>query len=73
MIKILIILLMSSFIYSQCPGDLNNDYTINIQDVVLLVNIVLGFSEFIPGSDINGDGWVNVNDIVILVNYILNN
>ena len=53
--------------------DINSDGSTNIQDVVLLVSIVLGYSESITGSDINEDGSVNVNDIVMLVTYILNN
>ena len=52
-------------------GDLNDDGTVNILDVVLLVNIVLGIEDFNPAGDMNTDGLINVLDVVILVNMIL--
>jgi len=58
-------------------GDVNADLTINILDVVLTVNIILG--EHIPNeyeswaSDVNEDSTTNVLDIVQLVNIILEN
>ena len=51
-------------------GDSNNDATLNILDVVLLVNIILA-GESNECADINGDGSLNVLDIVLLVNIIL--
>ena len=53
-------------------GDLNDDGIVNILDVVLLVNIVLGNEDFNPAGDMNTDGLINVLDVVILVNAILN-
>jgi len=53
-------------------GDLNDDGIVNILDVVLLVNIVLGSEDFNPAGDMNTDGLINVLDVVILVNAILN-
>ncbi|HIN26506.1 MAG TPA: hypothetical protein EYM74_04255 [Candidatus Marinimicrobia bacterium] len=52
-------------------GDLNSDGEINILDVVLLVNIVLGIEEENLAGDLNQDGLYNVLDIVLLVNIIL--
>ena len=54
-------------------GDINDDGMVNVLDVVLLVNIVLGLSEGNSSADINNDGVVNVLDVVILVNIILEN
>ena len=56
-------------------GDLNNDSTINILDVIVLINIVLGesptdYQEEI--GDVNQDGIINVLDIILVVNIILN-
>ena len=54
-------------------GDSNGDGSLNILDVVLLVNIIL--DENASGdecSDVNGDGAFNVLDVVLLVNLILN-
>jgi len=52
-------------------GDLNNDSTVNILDVILCINIVLGTEETIDNADLNGDNIVNILDIVSLVNLIL--
>ena len=60
---------------SYSPGDVNLDGTLNVLDVVMLVNYVLDAEEFTPTqeslADLNGDGGVNVLDIVQLVNLIL--
>jgi hypothetical protein len=54
---------------SRC--DLNSDATVNVLDVQLLVNAIMG----IPGSptsgDLNSDGSTNVLDLQLLVNVIL--
>ena len=52
-------------------GDLNDDGLVNVLDVVVLVNIVLGHAGQDPAGDLNGDGLINVLDVVILVNIIL--
>jgi len=57
---------------STLLGDLNDDGLINVLDVVILVNIVLGYDEPIDAGDLNGDGILNVLDVVMLVNIILN-
>jgi len=52
-------------------GDINQDDLINVSDVVILVNIVLGLSLFNELADINDDEIVNIQDILLLVNIIL--
>jgi hypothetical protein len=54
----------------QLIGDINNDGTVNIIDVVSLVNMVLN-NDSSPSGDINNDGFINVIDVVMLVNMIL--
>lgn len=59
---------------STILGDLNHDGFVNITDVVLLVNYILGTDEgVVIGSeaDINGDTIVNITDVVALTNIIL--
>ena len=51
-------------------GDVNSDGTINVQDIILVVNMILS-SDTSSSGDINSDGIVNVLDIVQLVNLIL--
>ena len=53
-------------------GDINYDGTINILDVVLMVNTILGGEDYdLLVSDMNSDGELDVLDIVLLVNIIL--
>lgn len=54
-------------------GDLNSDQILNVLDVILLVSIALGDSEFTNIGDMNNDGGINVLDVVLLVNQILSN
>ena len=56
-------------------GDINFDETVNIQDVILLINFVLGIddpddSQFSAG-DINEDDILNIQDIIATINIIL--
>ena len=58
-------------------GDVNNDQYIDILDIVLLINIVLGNhnpdqSEIYSG-DINSDSLLDILDIVQLVNSVIQN
>ena len=57
-------------------GDVNDDFTIDILDVVTVVNFVLGINvpnecEF-SDSDYNGDLAINIQDIIIIIGLILN-
>lgn len=54
----------------EISGDINDDGSLNVLDVVILANAVLT-GEDLPSGDINGDGINNVLDIVGLVNNIL--
>ena len=52
-------------------GDVNYDFIINVQDIVLTVNLVI-IGEYNSSADLNSDGFVNVLDIVQIINIILN-
>ncbi len=55
--------------YLNVLGDINGDGTINVIDVVLVVNYILSDS-YITTADINGDMNLDVLDVVILVTII---
>jgi len=52
-------------------GDLNDDGILNIQDIIIMINIVLGSVEYNQYADLSGDGIVNVLDVIQLMNLIL--
>ena len=52
-------------------GDVNMDISINVLDVVHMIDYILSISPDInPYTDINSDGTVNVMDVILLVSYI---
>ena len=54
-------------------GDTNDDDNINVLDVIIMVNMILGDAEVnLHTGDMNGDGLINVSDVVLLINNILN-
>ena len=61
----------SDYLLQELMGDLNQDGTLNVLDIVLLANLILTGDESNPLGDLNQDGMLNVLDIVLLVNAIL--
>ncbi len=58
--------------YPLIEGDINGDESVNVLDVILLVNMILEIDDanyFV--ADLNDDGELNVQDIVLLINLIL--
>ena len=51
-------------------GDINGDSTLNILDLVSLVNLILS-GEYMDIGDLNDDGALNILDVVLLANLIL--
>jgi len=66
---------LNNFIYT--PGDVNQDEIIDILDLVIIINSILGTNELTQleyyASDINEDSIINIQDIIIIINIILNN
>lgn len=56
-------------------GDVNQDLIINILDVVIIVNFIMGGTpvdiEYYL-ADLNQDSIINIQDIIITINFILN-
>jgi len=57
-------------------GDLNDDFVINIQDIILVIGIIIGTyeptEEQMINGDINQDSIVDILDIVLIINIIFN-
>ena len=60
---------------TTAPGDVNEDETLNIQDLITMVNHILGSSLVVDcaleAADMNIDGTINIQDLISLVNAIL--
>ena len=56
-------------------GDINQDSIIDILDIVLIINFILGQDQ--PSiieeiaSDINSDGTIYIQDVILIINIIL--
>ena len=63
--------------YYLAAGDVNEDETLNIQDLITMVNHILGSSTLtdcaLEAADMNADGVVSILDLITLVNAILGN
>ena len=55
---------------SNLQGDVNNDGSLNISDIVLIVSTIID-NEYNPIADFNSDGFVDVIDIVQIIAIIL--
>ena len=53
------------------PGDVNVDGLINIVDIVIIVNMVLGINTPDLLADLNNDMEINIVDVIMLVNIVL--
>lgn len=61
-----------SNVKKQCVrGDIDENDSINVLDIVLLVNMILDSQKATYCADINKDSVLNVLDIVLIVNIIL--
>jgi len=57
------------------PGDINGDQSVNIQDIIFLINFILDVelpdgNQF-SAADMNDDGALNIQDVILIINTIL--
>ena len=52
-------------------GDVNGDLEVNIADVNVAINMILGGNSSTPAADVNGDGEINIADINAVIDIIL--
>ena len=53
-------------------GDVNRDLEVNIADVNVAIDMILGGNSSTPAADVNGDGEINIADINAVIDIILN-
>ena len=67
----------STYQISVISGDVNEDEIVNIVDILLVVNYIMGNIDFteteFQAANYNGDDVINILDIMMIVNYILGN
>ena len=56
--------------FNSLSGDINGDEILNILDIVLIINMILG-NEYSIVADVNEDGMVNILDVIIVVNILV--
>ncbi len=65
--------------YNQVPlpGDLDDNGVVNVIDIVIMIDFILGFETPTPAeitiADLNYDGVINILDVIAVLNYILEN
>ena len=52
-------------------GDINQDGNIDVSDIIIVINIIIGDNSYNELADMNDDGIINVVDVVSIVNIIL--
>jgi len=56
-------------------GDLDGDGIVNVIDIIVTVNVILGAVEPTPqqesAGDLNGDSIIDILDVIALVNLVL--
>jgi len=66
---------LAASVWPAGSGDLNQDFAVNVQDVVILVDLILGnipaTPELLSTADLNFDTLITVQDLVLLINLIL--
>ena len=62
--------------FTYTPGDINQDTIIDILDMVIIINNILGSYDLnqiqFYSADMNEDGIINIQDVIIIINIILN-
>ena len=60
--------------YCNIPGDLNNDSSVDIHDIMIILNCVLHLDcsdDNFTCMDINSDNEISIYDIISIVNFII--
>lgn len=67
----------STYQISVISGDVNEDEIVNIVDILLVVNYIMGNQSFstiqLLSADMNSDSTINILDVIQMINVILGN
>ena len=70
-----IIILTISNLYSNCDGDINQDNTLDVLDVITTINHILNINsidtELYPIIDLNSDQNIDILDVIAIINLII--
>ena len=57
------------------PGDVNDDFVIDVLDIVLSVNMILSVSDSTDcqrtDADIDGNTIINILDVIQIINFVI--
>ena len=62
---------VSSLPNPKVNGDVNEDGSVDISDIVAVINHIAGIASY-EDADVNGDTYVDISDIVAIINIIAN-
>ena len=57
--------------WSQVKGDINNDGTVDVDDLNAVINVMLGKSGHAVSGDVNGDNVTDIDDVNIIINIMI--
>ena len=52
-------------------GDINNDGTVDVDDLNAVINVMLGKSGHAVSGDVNGDNVTDIDDVNIIINIMI--
>ena len=67
-----LLLSANSMAQSYNIGDVNRDKTVDISDIVAVINTIAGERTYVGTADVNGDKAIDISDIVAIINIIAN-
>ncbi len=56
---------------AQVRGDVNQDLSTDISDIVAVINVIAGDSQYSSTADVNEDKEIDISDIVAIINIIV--
>ena len=63
----------SNYLEPNILGDINYDETIDVLDIIILIDIIVNQDNFLNSADINYDEVIDILDVICLINIILAN